>query len=333
MRAWLSFSFDFRRLPPHLLLRLGAAEAALRALSAPLAPAWRTAREEAALLRVLAAALGPGASSAEALRGPPATAPHGVSDRRNAAAHALETALARPPDAALDHAAIEHYHRLAIAVTEPGTADTFHLVTQFRGDPGHDVSYRAILMQLCYWLEGPMFREAGEAAGAILAAAAALLHLQALQMFRYGNEIVAGCAAIHCLRRAGLPRAAALAVAEALPQAGSAAGLTAAVQAVLHYLEAEAGAWQARLDHLGHQDRLAELFGSRNDSGAARRRLLAAALLDKAAPVPLRRLRHCTPDIAAAYAGLSGRTILRDLDTLETMGLVQRMRGAVQAVR
>ena len=331
MRAWLSFSFDLRRLSPRLLLRLGAAEAALRTLAAPLAPAWRAEREDAAMARLLAAVLGPAALPAALLQDRLDGGTGGAPGRLDGAIQALRTALAQPAGAVLDAAAIQHYHRLSLGVPAMDASSSFTLMTQFGGHPGQEAGYRAILIQLGVWLGGPDFDAGGRALGGVLAGAAALLHLQALQLFRSGNDVVAAAVAIHCLRRAALPGAAALAAAEALPQAGRAGDLPAAVDAVTQYLEAEAAAWQAQLDRLAREDHLTALFGSRNDPGAERRRLLAGVLLDRSATVPLRRLRHCTPEVAAAYAGLSGRTLLRDLDALEAMGLVRRARGQVQA--
>lgn len=55
-----------------------------------------------------------------------------------------------------------------------------------------------------------------------------------------------------------------------------------------------------------------------------RRRLLMLALLAARGPIPRSNLRSMTPQLAEAYAGKTGKTLTRDLNALQEIGLVAR---------
>jgi hypothetical protein len=48
-------------------------------------------------------------------------------------------------------------------------------------------------------------------------------------------------------------------------------------------------------------------------------------------PVPTSRVRHISPRIAEAYAGKTDKTVIRDINHLITMGLVERTRKGIRA--
>ncbi|WP_328770417.1 DeoR family transcriptional regulator [Streptomyces sp. NBC_00286] len=62
----------------------------------------------------------------------------------------------------------------------------------------------------------------------------------------------------------------------------------------------------------------------------ARRRKLVALALGPEDWTPAAEIRHLSPKIAEAYAGLTAKTISRDLNALEQLGLITRTRTGVQ---
>ncbi|MGR6968997.1 DeoR family transcriptional regulator [Streptomyces cynarae] len=63
--------------------------------------------------------------------------------------------------------------------------------------------------------------------------------------------------------------------------------------------------------------------------GAARRRKLVALSLQPSKWTSSTEIRHLTPEIAKAYAGLTAKTVSRDLNALENLGLITRTRTGV----
>lgn len=64
-------------------------------------------------------------------------------------------------------------------------------------------------------------------------------------------------------------------------------------------------------------------FRDRNQAAATRRRHLVFDLPDQT-PVKRSEIRELSPRLAAEYAGKTGKTISRDINALETMGLIRR---------
>jgi len=83
--------------------------------------------------------------------------------------------------------------------------------------------------------------------------------------------------------------------------------------------------------HVHWKDYIHEKFTNRDGKTDVRRRRLIidlSALLD---PVPFQELRYITPRIAEAYAGLTDKTLTRDINTLIRMGLAEKKKNGVRA--
>jgi Fic family protein len=67
-----------------------------------------------------------------------------------------------------------------------------------------------------------------------------------------------------------------------------------------------------------------EVFKNRDSAAFNRRRRLAVDMTFKDEAVPFSGIRHVSPRIAEAYAGKTDKTVRRDLNALESLGLVAR---------
>lgn len=74
-------------------------------------------------------------------------------------------------------------------------------------------------------------------------------------------------------------------------------------------------------------------FHDKNSSADVRRRHLVLALSEQPEPVAIGKVTDLTPLLAREYAGKTPKTVVRDLNAVITMGLVQRRRGTVRALR
>ena len=72
-------------------------------------------------------------------------------------------------------------------------------------------------------------------------------------------------------------------------------------------------------------------FQGRTGAADTRRRHLVLDLPDNGQPVRRREVRHLSPRLAEAYAGKTDKTITRDLNTLDKMGLITKTRGSISA--
>jgi hypothetical protein len=72
-------------------------------------------------------------------------------------------------------------------------------------------------------------------------------------------------------------------------------------------------------------------FKDQNSPSDVRRRRLVLSLPDSKNPVQVSKLPMLNPQIAMDYNGRTGKTLVRDLNALLTMGLIFRQRGHVFA--
>lgn len=72
-------------------------------------------------------------------------------------------------------------------------------------------------------------------------------------------------------------------------------------------------------------------FRDRDTPADLRRRRLALDLSESRDEIPISRVRHISPRLAEAYVGKTERTLSRDLDYLEELGLVERAHQGVRA--
>lgn len=83
--------------------------------------------------------------------------------------------------------------------------------------------------------------------------------------------------------------------------------------------------------HVHWKDYIHEKFSNQDGKAEVRRRRLIIDLSTLAAPVPLAELRYITPRIAEVYAGLTDKTMNRDVNALIKLGLAEKKKEGFRA--
>ena len=219
-------------------------------------------------------------------------------------------------------------------------------VAHYRGTPARDCEY--LLKRLCDWLNS-MNPELGHSKLAlpILKAIVGHLYLLWIHPFGDGNGRVARLMEYQILLGAGVPNPATHLLSNHYNETRSeyyrrldrasrecsgvidflAYALQGFVDGLTDQIETIKG--QIRTDmwtnyvHLSFRDR-----SGRTDT---RRRHLVLDLSEQDEPVLRRHIRHLTPRLAEAYSGKTDKTITRDLNALERIGLITRTRQTISA--
>lgn len=209
--------------------------------------------------------------------------------------------------------------------------------------PGRDAGPPAaavpeLAARLCAWLESE--RPGPRLAVSIMRALLANLYVEWIRPFTDGNGRTARLLEFTLLVRAGVPEPAAHLTAAHYARSGeeyvrqlerakrSSSGpvpyMTWVLQGLvdgLRELQEDVAAAQADDVWEAH---LEDVFRDRPGKAARRQRQLAADLGRRSRPVPRGRLRSLSPAVAAAYAPVGEKTLLRDLAELAAAGLVER---------
>lgn len=212
------------------------------------------------------------------------------------------------------------------------------VVGPYRGAPAEDCSF--LLRRLCGWLTGPDF-EAPESWGVtvdILRAVLAHLYIAWIHPFGDGNGRTARLLEAVILMARGVPTPAAhllsnhynatrteyyLRLNEA-PQSHDhlVAFLTYAVRGFVDQLTQQIEVIRAQQRHQAWQDHVEEVFRSRTGPVAYRQRLIALELGVRPNPMKRSEVPTLSTEIAAAYFGKTTKTLSRDLNALEQLGLI-----------
>ena len=219
-------------------------------------------------------------------------------------------------------------------------------VARYKGAPAKDCEY--LLNRLCEWLyemEGPL----GHSALGLPIVKAMIAHLYLLWIhpFGDGNGRTARLLEYQILLSAGVPNVATHLLSNHYNDTRGVYYLTLdkasrTSNGVIDFLEY---ALQGFVDGLTEQidtikSQIREAMWTNyvhgkfhNGSGLAdtRRRHLVLDLSEQDEPVRRRDIRLLTPRLAAAYSGKTDKTITRDLNTLDDMGLISRTRYRVAA--
>ena len=221
--------------------------------------------------------------------------------------------------------------------------------TVYRGAPAEDCDY--LLTRLCAWLSGPNFEPPAEMATvyAIIKAVTAHLYLAWIHPFGDGNGRTARLVELQILLAAGIPTPAAHLLsnhynetrAEYYRQLGSASKSGGDIVPFVEYAVAgfvdglreqlaviREQQWDAVWRNYVH-----ESFRDRSGTASHRQRHLVLDLSRRDAPVPAAQLPDLSPRLARVYAQKSSKTLQRDLDAVEKMGLVERTPSGVRARR
>ncbi len=223
----------------------------------------------------------------------------------------------------------------------------------YRGAPAEDCPF--LLQRLCDWLNGSDFKPPKGSAPlmemvyAILKAVAAHLYLAWIHPFGDGNGRTARLLEFHVLLSAGIPSPAAHLLSNhynqtraeyyrQLDYASKSGGdilpfINYAIRGFVDGLRAQLNyVWEQQWD-VAWRNYVHEQFQRKNSPSDVRQRHLALDLSVKEAPTPISEISELTPRLAKAYAGKTAKTIQRDLNELEKIGLIVREGRKVRARR
>ncbi len=366
---WISFTIDLRKASPDLWLALGEAASKCEHLSrVPLRPATSHQLHRLYLAKGAAATTaieGNTLSEEEVLRAvdgklevPPSKG-YLKQEVENIieACNLIGTQLAAGELPPLTPKLVCDYNRRVLnrlplkEGVVPGSLRTYSVVVGnvYRGAPAEDCD--TLLERFCDWLNGPDFtpREGMDAVYAILKAVVAHLYLAWIHPFGDGNGRTARLLEFHILLSAGVPSPAAhlfsnhynLTRAEyyrQLDQASKSGGdliafLNYAVRGLIDGLREQLDYVWAQQWDVVWRNYVHELFKNRNSATDTRRRHLALDLGARGDWVQSADVQELTPQLAKAYATRTAKTVQRDLNALQDLGLITRESRRVRARR
>lgn len=219
-------------------------------------------------------------------------------------------------------------------------------VGPYRGAPPDDCEY--LLAKMCEWINQPLDApdEYGMAFG-ILKAVLAHLYLAWIHPFGDGNGRTARLIEFHLLLSAGVPAVAAHLLSnhynqtrtEYYRQLDLSHKAENNVFLFIEYaLRGFIDGLKEQIDIIKEQqmtvhwiNHVHAVFKDRDGATDLRRKKLVIDLSSLEKPVPASKIRHISPRIAEAYATKTEKTVRRDLNAIESMGLVARSRDGFRA--
>jgi Fic family protein len=223
------------------------------------------------------------------------------------------------------------------------------VVGNYRGAPAEDCEY--LVERLCDWLNSSDFEPKTpewRVPIALLKAVLGHLYLAWIHPYGDGNGRTARLLELQILLAAGMPMPAAHLLSNhynatradyyrQLQHASASGGeivpfLDYALRGFIDGIREQVwGVWLQQ-----YQDRweqfIYESFGDTHTQAKERQRRLVLELSKQTDPLPRRELVRMTPDLQIAYHDTE-RTLSRDLNALEGMGLIQRVQGGWQPMR
>jgi len=221
----------------------------------------------------------------------------------------------------------------------------------YRGAPPEDCAY--LLERLCEWLNGKDFEQSEERYRipfAILRAVLSHLYLAWIHPFGDGNGRTARLLEFHLLLSAGVPLPAAHLLSDhynrtraeyyrQLDQASKSGGevlpfVRYAVQGFVDGLREQLQTVREQQWQVAWENYVHDVFRhGKSSETQKRRRDLVLDLSTRTEFVEVSQIDQLTPRLARAYAGSKERTLQRDLNAIEELGLIERRHGKVRAVR
>ena len=222
------------------------------------------------------------------------------------------------------------------------------VVGGYRGAPARDCTY--LLQRLCSWLSTDLHALPGyEMAFGALKAIVAHIYLAWIHPFGDGNGRTARLLEFRLLLSSGIPEMAAHLVSDHYNRTrseyyrqleGSHRGggspfpfIEYALQGLIDGLEEQQETIRQQQLEVHWSNHIHHVFGDTTTDAERRRRRLILDLSPASEPVPLPRLRHVSPAVAEAYAGMSDKTLRRDVEQLERLGLVLRTEAGIRPRR
>ena len=362
--TWISFRWEPRRLPYPVWLLLGEATALVRMLgqaSLPAGPAIEL--ERTARIRGIEAIAGmEGNTLTEeqvaqclvgALKLPTSHAYLGQEIQNLAKALGWTEDRLRAGDRQFSPWSIQLLNAQVLQglpwdeETSPGEYRSSNRITAVQdGVPAEDITY--LIERLCEWLTTERFtpdHEEEAHAFALVRAMLAHLYLLWIRPFADGNVRTAWLVTGQLLMEAGVPPFAVHRFfghvgrvrrvwEREIASAGSGHGDPVPFIAFLSRLLKEC-LWSATEDVETKQqdallsEHLHQLFGAGRSANGMRLKKLLESLNEQAGAVPHGRITRINPDLAAIYARLDRKTLLRDIQHLQKQGLVDRVAEGV----
>lgn len=211
-----------------------------------------------------------------------------------------------------------------------------------------------LIQKLCDWLNGPEFRPANDDDGihfGILKAILAHLYLVWIHPFGDGNGRTARLMEVRFLAEVGVPSTAAHLLSNhynktrtdyyrQLREASQNGGdvipfLVYAVTGLVDGLREQLAVVKLYQWNVSWINYVHEQFRAKDSVSDKRQLKLVLALADKNAekngPVPKSEMKRLTPQLAEMYAVKTDKTLSRDINTLEAMGLIERTKDGYRA--
>jgi Fic family protein len=356
---WLTFEVDLRKAPFDLWLALGEAQSKCEHIAGvPLSP------EDSESLHAVYLAKGVWATTAiegntlseEEVRQridgklplPPSREYLGQEvDNIVAACNQIFASAVDSDSTDITVEAIRQYNRMVLTglqvepEVDPGRFRHHSVgVANYRGAPAEECPQ--LLQRLCEWLNGPGFVPGGPnpIAFGILRAILAHLYLVWIHPFADGNGRTARLLEVQILVGVGVPSPAAHLLSnhynltrqeyyKQLDYASRSGGnvvpfIEYAVKGLVAGLRDQVERIRYSQWDVSWRQHIYTVFGSNPTEADKRRRDLLVELSARYEPVPFQRLRDLSVPVARSYIGVSDRTLYRDLDLLETRGLIVR---------
>ncbi|HWE90052.1 MAG TPA: Fic family protein [Pseudonocardiaceae bacterium] len=222
------------------------------------------------------------------------------------------------------------------------------VVARYRGAPARDCAY--LLNRLCEWLENmrpPDDNKELAFTFAVLKSILAHLYIAWIHPFGDGNGRTARLIEFQLMIQAGIPIPSAHLLSDhynrtrevyyieldrtskgSYPVEGF---IKYAMQGFVDELREQIAEIRHQQMSVTWENYVHDLFSGQDTPAKARQRALVLAL--PTTPVPRSKIREVSPRIAEAYAGKTRKTVSRDLNALEGMGLVTHVRGGILANR
>ena len=230
----------------------------------------------------------------------------------------------------------------------PGEIRTYSVgVGRYRAVPPEDCGY--LLERLCDWLNTDFIPPKQEytIAFGILKAIVSHLYLAWIHPFGDGNGRTARLVEFHTLVGCGVPSAAAHLLSnhynvtrrEYYRQLDYSSQSDGGLMSFVEYaLQGFVDGLKQQLTLIGNQQWdvtwryfVHEKFKDKNSDADVRRRHLVLDLSRQDTPIPLSKLNEISPRVAGAYSRKTHKTLIRDVNELKSMGLVEQTPAGIHA--
>ena len=230
----------------------------------------------------------------------------------------------------------------------PGEIRTYSVgVGRYRAVPPEDCGY--LLERLCDWLNTDFIppKQGYTIAFGILKAIVSHLYLAWIHPFGDGNGRTARLVEFHTLIGCGVPSAAAHLLSnhynvtrrEYYRQLDYSSQSDGGLMSFVEYaLQGFVDGLKEQLTLIGNQqwdvtwrNFVHEKFKDKNSDADVRKRHLVLDLSRQDKPVPLSKLNEISPRVAGAYSQKTHKTLIRDVNELKSMGLVEQTPAGIHA--